>query len=714
MQWLSSLLFASLFISSNGNLPLQNFQSQTQNQVMTQIAGDETERFEQTYPFNSNGKISISNINGSITVEAWDKNEIKLESVKTAESKEWLDEVQIKINASQGSFSVETDYGSWQRRNGGNWGRNGGNLQVHYNLRVPKNAYLDEIETVNGSVSISNMQNYTKASAVNGEVKAVNLRGSADISTVNGTTEALFDSLQSNSKISLSTVNGRVNLTIPSDADATIKADTVNGGINNEFGLPVKKGQYVGRFLYGKLGNGDVRIKLESVNGPLNITRKKDGREIKAVTNLLPAMDKDDDDWDNDGLNNLSQKLNQDIAKASKDAEKQARIAIAESKEQLENLNIIIDEQNAEIDEQRQAVIEAQQALKEAQQALAEAQRSTEGSKADREEAIQDAKADLREAQAELKNAQREFVEIQKERIRTSRSRSYSGIPVAPVAPVAPVTPVTPVAPVAPVGSYSGNYSFGFGGSEGGDFSYGNAIVEKTTDFAVVKGIPKVTVDGIDSEIIVSSWDKSEVAYTITQISRNKSGIDFKINKTDSEVNIKAIDNRNKNGSYTYSNNNSKIRIELIVPQKSDLKINGSDGNVRIDNVSGDLDITNMDGKIRIRDSNGKLRINNADGNVRVIGFKGELDAKTTDGNFYLEGDFSRIDAKSSDGNFILTLPENSNAEIQANVEEIETSGITATKKSDEHWQIGSGGAKFTFNLRDGSLKIRGSNQVKN
>jgi hypothetical protein len=713
MQWLSSLLFASLLASSNGNLPLQTVQNQTQNQTVSQNIVEESERFEQTYPFNSNGKIEISNINGSITVEAWDKNEIKLEAVKYAESKEWLDEVKLKIDASQSVFSVETDYGSWQNRKGGNWGKNGGNIRVEFHLYVPKNAYLDEIETINGTVNVLNMQNFTKASAVNGEVRAVNLRGSAEISTVNGTTEAAFDNLQSTDKISLSTVNGRVNLTIPSDADATIKADTVNGGINNDFGLPVKKGQYVGRDLYGKLGNGDVKIKLSSVNGALSINRKKDGREIKSVVNLLPAKDKDVEDWESGNFGISNEKLNKDIAKASKDAGKQARIAITQAKLELEELDR--SNREAELDEQRQAMIEAQQSLKEAQKAFEQAQKETEGSKAEREEAISDAKESLKEAQEEVKNAQKEFEKAQKE-------FSRSGFPLTMTAPVSPVSPVPPV---APAGIFDGNISFSIGNYDGGDFSYGNAMVEKTTDFAAVKGVPKITVEGIDSEVVVTSWDKAEVAYTITQVSKNKSDITFDVKKSDSEISIKAVDNRkpiertgNLRGSYELKGNKVyvayKIRIELTVPRNSDLKIIGSDGNVRIDGVSGDLEINNSDGKISVRDSKGKLRITNSDGNVRIIGFKGELDAKTSDGNFYLEGDFSRINAKSSDGNFVLTLPENTNADILANVEELETFGISATKKSDEHWQIGSGGAKFTFNVDDGSIKIRGLNQVKN
>ena len=155
-------------------------------------------------------------------------------------------------------------------------------MEVQFHLTVPRTAVLSGIETVNGSVTVSNFTNQTNVSAVNGQVTATNLRGAANLSTVNGTVVADFDRLEPGSKISLETVNGKVNLTIPSDSSATVKAESVNGNITNDFGLPVRKGKYVGRDLYGKLGSGDTNVKLESVNGELAILKKKDGKTLKS------------------------------------------------------------------------------------------------------------------------------------------------------------------------------------------------------------------------------------------------------------------------------------------------------------------------------------------------------------------------------------------------------------------------------------------------
>lgn len=313
MSWLYTIIFAGLSLSPNERtVPIPVDLPQADAVVVESVKGDETERFEGTYPLNASGRISVSNVNGSITLEAWDKNEVKLVAIKTADSKERLAEVEIKVESRPDHLDIETNYDKWKTRNGGRWG-NHGKLEVEYQLMVPRGAILNEIETVNGSVEVSNFTNIVRISAVNGTVKAINIRGTAKLSTVNGEVIADFDRLDGGSKIALETVNGRVNLTIPSDSSATIKADSLNGNITNDFGLTVRKGKYVGRDLYGRLGSGDVQIKLNSVNGGLSVSRKNDGKSPSPATNLLPQ--KADDDWDIE-----EEKMSAEIDKLAKEA----------------------------------------------------------------------------------------------------------------------------------------------------------------------------------------------------------------------------------------------------------------------------------------------------------------------------------------------------------------------------------------------------------
>ena len=361
MSWLYSIVFAGLLATSGSEVatPTAPLADAPQVIAQTAVSKDETETFEQSYPLNPNGRVSVSNINGSIVVEAWDRNEVKLTATKIADSRETLNDVQIQVNARPDRFSVEADYPEmkWNDRTDRDRNRR---IEVQFRLSVPRTATLNEIETVNGSITVSNFVNFTKASAVNGNVNAGNLRGAANLSTVNGRVVADFDRLETGSRINLSTVNGEVSLTIPSDADATIKADSLNGAISNEFGLPVRKGEYVGRDLYGRVGSGDVQIKLNSVNGPLAINRKKDGKNLNNPTNLLPAK-RDSDDWDdtngaiadtariNRDIARAVQQANIDVAKASKDAAKETMKATEKLKE-LKDLKIKVDQMDVDVD----------------------------------------------------------------------------------------------------------------------------------------------------------------------------------------------------------------------------------------------------------------------------------------------------------------------------------------------------------------------------
>lgn len=268
MYWLISLLLACTITATANDTSLHT--QNTNNKLVQNISiQDETERFSQTYPFNSNGTIYVSEINGSITIEAWDNQQIQLEYVKVASNRERLNDLDVNIDASLDNFRVKADY---KKRNQ-NWSR-GDKLYINYTLRVPRQATLDKITTVNGNISITGMDNQVNASTVNGGITAKELRGALKLSSVNGTVNAELQQVSFNSEIKLSTVNGTVNVYLPGSIDATFKASTVNGNIRNDFGMEVKKSKYGGgSSLNATLGGGSTQVRLSTVNGTIDIKR---------------------------------------------------------------------------------------------------------------------------------------------------------------------------------------------------------------------------------------------------------------------------------------------------------------------------------------------------------------------------------------------------------------------------------------------------------
>jgi DUF4097 and DUF4098 domain-containing protein YvlB len=255
--------------------------------------GSLTEEFHQTYAISADGRIELDNINGDVHISSWDHNEVKVDAVKYADTKERLEEAKIEIDSGKDYLSIRTRYPD--HNNSWNWGSHNNPASVEYTLTVPRSAKLDEIKLINGALDITGMVGEVRASCINGRLQAQNLSGRAELSTVNGRLEAKFDQLAGQS-VDLNSVNGSLSLTIPSDSNAEIEANTVSGNIGNDFGLHVNHHSVVGHDLRGQLGNGGTHLKLNNVNGRIEIRHAQDGRAMSPVKDRGHHDSDDDDD----------------------------------------------------------------------------------------------------------------------------------------------------------------------------------------------------------------------------------------------------------------------------------------------------------------------------------------------------------------------------------------------------------------------------------
>jgi DUF4097 and DUF4098 domain-containing protein YvlB len=254
----------------------------------------ETEEFHQIYPLSANGRVELQNINGSVQIKAWDRDEVKLDAIKRAGSKERLQEVKIKVDAEKGSLSIRTEYPEHDLPFRSNSHRDNPG-SVEYTLMVPRNARLDEVKLVNGNLDVEGVTGDVRASCVNGRLTARNLGGRAELSTVNGKLEASLDRVAS--PVEVSSVNAAVLLTLPSDVKAGLEARTVSGSISNDFGIPVSNHRWVGHELNGELGGGGPDVRVSNVNGRIEIRHANDHRPLSPAKNLNhDREDRDDDD----------------------------------------------------------------------------------------------------------------------------------------------------------------------------------------------------------------------------------------------------------------------------------------------------------------------------------------------------------------------------------------------------------------------------------
>lgn len=223
---------------------------------------------EETFSFklDDGGRFSISNVNGSIVVTGGGDS-VEIVATKKADNQEDLDKIEIEISHSSNEIVVETELGKsdhWYSR-----GNNSGS--VKYEVIVPVGTELDTVDTVNGNVNISGVSGKVVAESVNGDLDVSDLAGDVGLSTVNGSIDAEFTRLEGQQRVKAETVNGRVTIRLPDNADVEVSADTLNGGISaGDFGLEVEKG-FVGSDLNGRIGDGSARLNIDTVNGAIKI-----------------------------------------------------------------------------------------------------------------------------------------------------------------------------------------------------------------------------------------------------------------------------------------------------------------------------------------------------------------------------------------------------------------------------------------------------------
>ncbi|MGB7585039.1 MAG: hypothetical protein WBM11_09350, partial [Terriglobales bacterium] len=177
--------------------------------------GKLTEEFHHSYPLSVGGRVELDNINGPVHITAWDKNEVKVDAVKYANTKERMEEAEIEVESGGDYVSIRTKY----RDHDHTWDSDGWNnpASVEYTLMVPRNARLDEIKLINGPLDIHGVAGEVRASCINGRMTVQGLQGRVKLSSVNSRMEVQFDKL-SDSAVDLSSVNGGIVLTLPSDA----------------------------------------------------------------------------------------------------------------------------------------------------------------------------------------------------------------------------------------------------------------------------------------------------------------------------------------------------------------------------------------------------------------------------------------------------------------------------------------------------------------
>lgn len=211
--------------------------------------------------------------NGGIRITAWDRADILVRAKVEAwgdsdsESTSRMNQVQISTSGARvkadgptsTTFGIKTGDQKWS---------------VSYEAFVPRKLDL-KLDSVNGGIHVDNVQGNLAFKTVNGGISLAGVNGTVKGETVNGGVHVdIAGTKWEGTGLELETVNGGVDLTVPSSFAANVHAETVNGGMHSEIEGAVVQGKFGPKKMDLTVGGGGPRVNVSTVNGGVRIRRK--------------------------------------------------------------------------------------------------------------------------------------------------------------------------------------------------------------------------------------------------------------------------------------------------------------------------------------------------------------------------------------------------------------------------------------------------------
>jgi len=234
------------------------------------------EKFDRTFDVRPGALMSLANVNGHITIRAWDQPRVRIQAAKRVKAsgsenaKQAMAALKIEIVPSDGGLRVTTRY---PKRGDGfgllDWMFGSHvNASVTYEVMVPRTMNLD-LDNTNGGIDVSDVRGSHRVDTTNGRINLERCSGDIEAETTNGGIRAELLEVTAGKSMRLSTTNGRISLTAPPTLAAHVDASTTNGSINSD--LPVTTTHAGRHSLRGNINGGGPELRLRTTNGSIEI-----------------------------------------------------------------------------------------------------------------------------------------------------------------------------------------------------------------------------------------------------------------------------------------------------------------------------------------------------------------------------------------------------------------------------------------------------------
>jgi hypothetical protein len=142
-------------------------------------------------------------------------------------------------------------------------------------------------------------------------------------------------------------------------------------------------------------------------------------------------------------------------------------------------------------------------------------------------------------------------------------------------------------------------------------------------------------------DVRINSWDKNEVQVKIFGNERAKNKMNFNVEETSDGV---QVEGKSTASSWLSFWKGTRVRYEIVIPQKYNSEASTSGGDVYLDDMTGNAKFRTSGGDIRVQKVIGKVDASTSGGDIRLMYISGPIKCRTSGGD---------VSVKESKGDFL-------------------------------------------------------------
>ena len=229
------------------------------------------ETFEQTYTIEPDANITVINGNGAVFVYGSNTNEMRIQAIKRAYTRDRLKQIAVDVSVQPGSVSINTKVPPKPQ-----WALSDRSGTVDYTIVIPATANVARLELANGEVLVDGMRGKrVHARLGSGRMFAHDCFGDVALTLDRGTFTLAYDWWEPGKfSIEASIGHGNVWAFLPIDAVCHLVAETGHGRIGNDFQEPAERGtKEITKIDVLSHGGGPSAVTMRVTDGNIKIVK---------------------------------------------------------------------------------------------------------------------------------------------------------------------------------------------------------------------------------------------------------------------------------------------------------------------------------------------------------------------------------------------------------------------------------------------------------